>query len=387
MASFLPSLAKIGGPFFSGAASVLGSVLSKSSADKNIRIQQQENEKNRRFNSQEAQKQRDYSSTMWHLQNQYNSPLATMERLKAAGIHPALAYSSGQTMGALTPLTGSSGSYNGGVSPTMPDYSGISNAGTAASESVRSLSDAQHSRALAGLTDKEIKWYDELAKGKVDTMWVNIQVGDSISRLNDENRALVVKQLGYFDEQMNQCLDLMNSAAALNDENTGMLRYKNLEEFYKSAFYEEFADIYRKKLQAELKITWEQAVAAEKWWTAQIFAKQAAGRDHSERAEAQKMLNNATDDAGKKLWPKAHYRRMNAESAKFESDAAYNDWYMDGYYTREFVGTMRDISTVGAQTLGTYLSKKPVVGNFESRTESFSEKGGYRVTTTKGRKY
>jgi len=43
----------------------------------------------------EAEKQRQFSESMWNKQNAYNTPKMQMERLKAAGLNPALMYGQG----------------------------------------------------------------------------------------------------------------------------------------------------------------------------------------------------------------------------------------------------------------------------------------------------
>ena len=47
--------------------------------------------------AQEAQKQRDFSESMWKRQNAYNTPKNQMQRLRDAGLNPALMYGQGTT--------------------------------------------------------------------------------------------------------------------------------------------------------------------------------------------------------------------------------------------------------------------------------------------------
>lgn len=44
------------------------------------------------FNSAQSQLQRDWTERMWHMNNEYNDPSAMMQRLRAAGLNPALMY-------------------------------------------------------------------------------------------------------------------------------------------------------------------------------------------------------------------------------------------------------------------------------------------------------
>jgi len=48
-----------------------------------------------RSRKREAEKQRQFSESMWNKQNAYNTPKMQMERLKAAGLNPALMYGQG----------------------------------------------------------------------------------------------------------------------------------------------------------------------------------------------------------------------------------------------------------------------------------------------------
>lgn len=74
--------------------------------EKQRKWQSQENEKERQYNSEEAQKNRDFqqSQSLWNAayQAQYNSPSAQIQRLKDAGLNPALAYGQADT-GIVTP--------------------------------------------------------------------------------------------------------------------------------------------------------------------------------------------------------------------------------------------------------------------------------------------
>lgn len=54
-----------------------------------------------------------FEKAMWDKQNEYNSPLAQMERYKAAGLNPNLIYGSGSA---------SAGSANSSVKATVPQY-------------------------------------------------------------------------------------------------------------------------------------------------------------------------------------------------------------------------------------------------------------------------
>ena len=54
-------------------------------------------------NIQLARENREWQEKMWEKTNEYNTPAAQIERMKAAGLNPALMYSQGQVGNANTP--------------------------------------------------------------------------------------------------------------------------------------------------------------------------------------------------------------------------------------------------------------------------------------------
>ena len=68
------------------------------------------------FNAQQSQMQRDFEERMWQQTNEYNSPSALMQRLRAAGINPAMVMSSGVLSGSQATIpSGSEATMSGGV--------------------------------------------------------------------------------------------------------------------------------------------------------------------------------------------------------------------------------------------------------------------------------
>ena len=72
----------------------------------NLQIQRETNQSNRAL----AEMQNQWNLDMWNRQNEYNDPSAQVERLKAAGINPALAYSNGAMMNEAAPAAEAVGS-------------------------------------------------------------------------------------------------------------------------------------------------------------------------------------------------------------------------------------------------------------------------------------
>lgn len=121
------------------AGSLIGSAANSASASENLEAQREENQKNREFNAQQAElarqyatrereAQQQYQSQEWQrqfeAQNAYNTPAAQSQRLKSAGITPAVYFTGSQVaQGGNTSVSAPStpgmpsASYTGGLSP------------------------------------------------------------------------------------------------------------------------------------------------------------------------------------------------------------------------------------------------------------------------------
>lgn len=76
------------------------------------------------FNASEAEKQRSWTREQWELQNAYNAPSAAVERLKEAGLNPALALS-GLAQNGAAAGSGASASSGGTLSSMAAQFSPI----------------------------------------------------------------------------------------------------------------------------------------------------------------------------------------------------------------------------------------------------------------------
>lgn len=118
-----------GSALIGAGASLLGNLFgSKSQSDANktnLKIALMNNEYNERM----MQKQMDYNTEMWQRQNEYNTPAAQVQRLRYAGLNPALMMGQGQTGTAVSAGGVSPAQANHAeVKPYIPDMSGISQA-------------------------------------------------------------------------------------------------------------------------------------------------------------------------------------------------------------------------------------------------------------------
>ena len=121
------------------AGSLAGSAANSDIASENLGAQRSENEKNRQFNAQQAALSRQYSTSereaqqkfqseewqrQFEAQNAYNTPAAQSQRLKSAGINPAVYFTGSQVaQGGNTSVSAPStpsmpqAQYTGGLSP------------------------------------------------------------------------------------------------------------------------------------------------------------------------------------------------------------------------------------------------------------------------------
>lgn len=97
-------------------ASLAGNAMSAGSNARQNRL-------NRQFSWDMYSRQRADALADYDMQNEYNSPAATMQRLKAGGLNPNLAYGSGATTTAAPVRSTNAPSYHG--NPNQYDFSGV----------------------------------------------------------------------------------------------------------------------------------------------------------------------------------------------------------------------------------------------------------------------
>ncbi|NDG53388.1 MAG: hypothetical protein EBY39_10245 [Flavobacteriia bacterium] len=174
----------------------------------------------------EAKKQRQFSLDMWRRQNAYNTPAKQMQRLKEAGLNPALMYGQGNVGNAQQAM---------GVQQAQ-----IKNVGAAAAQSVASgtqldlanyqkrllseQADATRLNAAANMmkavSDKTRtgflgqKLSYEINEMVSKTLQQKTQAGLNVSatELNQARKQVQLKTIGLYDKQMN----LMTSQINLN---------------------------------------------------------------------------------------------------------------------------------------------------------------------------
>lgn len=345
----LPVANVIGGAL-SGGASILGSVMSHITAKKQIAAQQRENQLNRNFNAQQAALSRQHTIDMWNRNNSYNDPSAVMQRLRTAGIHPALAYGQGaQGFSATMASSPAQASYSGGVHPTMPDYSGLSNAGSAAADAIQSISSAGLNKSMQSLNDIQAQYLPQLLKGEVDFLGVRIKMGDASAALDTQQAINLAESLGLITEQINllkqQYVTEMAKGQVIGQQ------YKLTKPFVERAV--EISEYKIGKLASEFKISDEQAKRAAELvqaglglQLAQTYASNMTGLNQHEQARLTGFL------ADMKGWYAKAY-------ASYAADDAGADYYlkraMEKFYDKNGVLTAAKANVVDLEAFSTLL--------------------------------
>lgn len=189
------------GAAISAGSSLLGSLFSSISANKQLKAQQEENQLNRDFNSQEAQKNRDFQRQMFDAENAYNDPKAAVARLQAAGLNPALAY--GNFANSAGAMSGSAASSSGSVNPAMPDWSGIGSAGRAFLDGELIKAQTRNVNAQAAKVEAETNYVDTLLSLDADLKRVGIDVGISTKGMQNENAKVLSQTFENLKSEFN----------------------------------------------------------------------------------------------------------------------------------------------------------------------------------------
>lgn len=253
------------GSSFNLASSGLASASSEKIAKKQMAWQAEQNNLDRQFNASQAQLSRNYATEMMDKQYRQNSISSQIAQYKAAGVNPALAYSSGSSFVGGSLPSSSSASHNGSYSlPNQKplDFSGaVSDAVNLAQLNLikaqaRNL-DADSNKKSAeteGITT-ENSFKSDLLKGQIELQNVNIRVGLSQESLNKSQSDLNYETCKQLDETTKNIIttrDLLFKQIENIDADT---RGKLIDNFFKSDMYK--AQL--KKMAAEIHLSYTQA--------------------------------------------------------------------------------------------------------------------------------
>lgn len=304
----MPLAAAIG-----AAGSLLGGIFSSNQSVKNqkmaIEAQRQENEKNRVFNAEQAELARQYNTSMWNAQNDYNDPSAVQQRLSKAGIHPALAYTSGQTMGSISMgNTGAQASSSGGISTPLADFSGIRDAANNAASAFGDLVESRNVESQTKLNEIEATYKAELGREQILNLKGDTGVKASVKNLTDEQVNEVVQRCANLREEnvliRNKAIEAASNANLADEKAYGQwienqfgeerLDYKTL--FAQSEIRKALADADISEKEAETYLDFRRAEINLMLW--QAYASRNQGDYSAQLSKAEEMYNRAAVKVG-----------------------------------------------------------------------------------------
>lgn len=247
----------IGGLFGLGSNAYQASQANKWN-QKQLDAQIAENQKNRDFNHSEAEIARnfqaDFAREMFDKTNKYNSMSNQVAQMRQSGINPALAYSGNSfAPGSMPSVSAGGASSSGNVSPTQYATTDVASSALAIARqqaeianieaSTKKLeSDTTGQNYQNDILKSDAAFRDAWNQGQLDLNGVNINLGESQSKVNDEQAAklrsdasLVQKQVDSFDTT----LKLLNTQIESGQlDNIG----KRIDNYYKSRQYEALID-------------------------------------------------------------------------------------------------------------------------------------------------
>lgn len=187
--------------------------------------QRKENEKNRQFNAQQAQLNRDFQSQMSDRANAWNSPAAQVNRLRSAGLNPALIYQ-GSSFGqpAVAPSGGQASSGSSGLPGIQaPKYEGA-------------LMQAQIDNIRADTENKRINndYLPQILQGQIDFNGVQIRLGDAQTHLTEEEAKTIEPTIKKLVAEASEANSLSEYYAELKASVSEDIIYKQIQNYFAS---------------------------------------------------------------------------------------------------------------------------------------------------------
>nr|QJB19074.1 MAG: DNA pilot protein [Microvirus sp.] len=213
------------------AIAIGSSILSAGQGVYNSVTQKKQNEKQQQYEREMYETQKADNLAFWNQQNAYNTPAAQMERLKQAGLNPAMMYGTGSSANTASPISSPSPHVSRGQAPQLDIGMGnigqslLSQQQFALNEKVADadirLKDAN---TLKSLTDTKLKGVDLLTKEEANKIKLellkNADWGQTQQLLKEEAKK------PYYTESAK--LELETKRATLNKiiSDTGINRAK-----------------------------------------------------------------------------------------------------------------------------------------------------------------
>lgn len=240
------------GTLLSGAGSFLGGLFGLGSNihqtneankwnQKQLEAQIQENQKNRDFNASQAEISRNFAREMFDASNRYNSMSNQVSQMRAAGLNPALAYSSNNFVGANAP-SGPSASSAGSVSPTQYATTDVAGPALAMSRQVAEIAniDAQTRKlnAEGSILESDSKFRDALNSGVLQMQHLSLVIQGNIPKLQDSQISEIRGRVSLMEEQAKNLILLRQQiSVAIEGQKLDNI-LKQIDSNYKSKEYE-----------------------------------------------------------------------------------------------------------------------------------------------------
>ncbi len=404
----MPLAAAIG-----AAGSLLGGIFSSNQSVKNqkmaIEAQRQENEKNRVFNAKQAELARQYNTSMWNAQNDYNDPSAVQQRLSKAGIHPALAYTSGQTMGSISMgNTGAQASFSGGISTPLADFSGIRDAANNAASAFGDLVESRNVESQTKLNEIEATYKAELGREEILNLRGDTGVKASVKNLTDEQVNEVVQRCANLREEnvliRNKAIEAASNANLADEKAYGQwienqfgeerLDYKTL--FAQAEIRKALADADISEKEAETYLDFRRAEINLMLW--QAYASRNQGDYSAQLSKAEEMYNRAAVKVGNTFVNRAGVSLLRDYNTAYNQGAQGKQsyFYIDNFWDAKkfdglvqlsnglfgLAGDMVDFVDSKKQQGSSTTIRRDAYGNVtsssETRSNSFSASSGNR---------
>lgn len=294
-------------------------------------------------NSQMMREQNAFSVDMWNRQNEYNLPINQMNRLKNAGINPALAYTNGVS----------------GNSATSAPTSASS--APAISKSYSNFITDMMETMLQGQQIKNMKAEENLDKANTEATYKNIKVSDHVIVQIDESVKLSQSQREYLAEQgelIRKNIESIDVDTALKNE---QLTYQKIQNEIASMCKN--ADV--KKRMNEAKISEQQFVNM----VAQLYNIQADTKLKGAQASNYKMDSHLKAQQYRLLGVSYERGKMEFDLWKESRgpDSTYGSWTSSSFWqgTQAILELLGDATGVVGNLLSGY---KPRPNNTYSNT-------------------
>lgn len=240
------------GTLLSGAGSFLGGLFGLGSNihqtneankwnQKQLDAQIQENQKNRDFNASQAEISRNFAREMFDESNRYNSMSNQVSQMRAAGLNPALAYSSNNFVGANAP-SGASASSSGSVSPTQYATTDVAGPALAISRQLAEIDNIQAQtrklNAEGSILESDAKFRDALNSGRLQMQHLSLVVQGNVPKLQDSQISEMRAHTAQMEEEAKN-LVLLRQQISVGIEGQKLDNIlKQIDSNYKSKEYE-----------------------------------------------------------------------------------------------------------------------------------------------------